>query len=220
MTENKDQEKQQLGFWFYPGEDPDAPGGNRLDILIKEEPTLLHFDPEKVILDVKEKGASKERLKIMHPWDFEKSYDVVPGMIEIVDRKGKKEECFTFGAKLEIECSESETKCVITSPAPILEMDRVKSMVGMFIEEVEILFAERSASLLTEHRTYQEHLIRANPLHLYIACIQSLIEKYDRLKMKGDVLIKDFSDFLHQERRRLNNNDMLPGEIPTLNQIL
>ena len=220
MTGSKDQEKQQLGFWFYPGEDPEAPGGNRLDILIKDKPTLLHFDPEKVILDVKEKGAYKERMKIMHPWDFEQSYEVVPGMIEIVDRKGKKEESFTFGAKLEIDGGESETKCVITSPAPILKMDRVESMVEMLIEEVEILFAERSASMLAEHRTFEEHLIRANPLQLYIACIQSLIERFDRLKSKGNVRIQDFSNFLHQERRRLKNNDMLPGELPTLNQIL
>ncbi len=220
MTNPNNFEKPKLGYWFYPAEDANAPGGNRLEIVISETPSLAHFDPERVELDVKIKGVFKEHLKIVHPWDFDQSYQVLKGIIEIVDRKGKKEEAFSFGGSLTIDSGESATICTHTSPAPILEMSKVGSLIMLFIEEIEILFAERSASLLAEPHLYEQHLANADPYQLYLACLQTLIEKYDSLKTVEKARGHEFRDFLHRERRRLREAGLLPREIPPLSQVL
>lgn len=217
---SKDLDGKKLGYWFYPPESEEALGGNRLDIVINETPTMAHFDPERVNLNARTEDAFIEKLKIVHPWYFNHSYQVLPGIVEIIDRKGKKIEAYIFGGTLEIDTEETSTVCTLTSSASIIEMGEVGSLQMMFIEEVEILLAERSASLLAEHRVYEKHLVEADPFQLYLACLQTLIQKYDTLKQVDEVRVHEFSDFLHRERRRLRNSDQLPREMPTLAQVL
>lgn len=209
-----------LGYWFYPSEDGNAPGGNQLDIVISKTPTLEHFDPERVILNVIKMGKFMYRIKIIHPWNFEHSYKVITGILEIVDRKGKKEEAFTFGGTLKIESEESITICRMTSTAPIMEMNRVDPLLMKFIEEIEILLAERSAALLEKHRVYEQHLAEVDPFKMYLACLQTLIMKYESSRHLEEIGVEVFSNFLHQERRRLGEAGLLPSKIPSIIEIL
>jgi hypothetical protein len=219
VPQNKPDESK-LGYWFFPPESKQAPGGSRLDVVIEETPTLMHFDPQKITFNVKSKDGFLEKINIFHPWHFDPSYQALTGLVEIVDRKGKKEEAFIFGGNLTIEARETSTTCSLTSPVPILQMSRVGSQHMMFIEEVEILFAERSASLLSEHSIYEAHLANADPLQLYMACLQTLIEKFDSLKRVPEPRIQDFIAFLHGERKRLKEDGSLSGQSPTLEDIL
>ena len=180
----------------------------------------MHFDPRKISLNVKSDDGLTEHINITHPWYFNQSYQALTGLVEIVDRKGKKEEAFIFGGNLTIETRDDLTTCSLTSPAPILKVSEVGSQHMMFIEEVEILFAERSASLLSEHRVYDALLVNADPFQLYLGCLDDLIEKFDHLISLQEPRIQKFIEFLHGEKRRLKEEGALPAQIPTLADVL
>lgn len=220
MAPQNNPDESKLGYWFSPPDSKQAPGGNRLEVIIEANPSLKHFDPKKISLKVKSEDGFLEHINIVHPWYFETSYQALTGLVEIVDRKGKKEEAFIFGGNLIIEAEETSTTCRLSSSAPILQVSRVGSQHMMFIEEVEILLAERSASLLGEHRSYEIHLATADPFQLYLACLQSLIEKFDSLKRVPEPRIQDFIAFLHGDRKRLEEDGSLTGQALTLDKIL
>jgi len=220
MVQKNNPDESKLGYWFFPPESEQAPGGTRLDVVIEGIPTLMHFDPKKITLNVKSENGFIEKINIIHPWYFDLSYQALTGLVEIVDRKGKKEEAFIFGGNLTIETRDASTTCSLTSPAPILKMSEVGSQHMMFIEEVEILFAERSASLLSEHRVYETHLVNADPFQLYLGCLHDLIEKFDHLISLQEPRIQKFFEFLHGERRRLIEEGTRPDQIPTLADVL
>jgi hypothetical protein len=220
MNIQNNQQNPEFGYWFFPPDSKHASVGNQLDVVIAENPTLEHFDPEKINLNVKAEQNMIEQIKIVHPWHFERVYQALPGTIEIIDRNGKKVEAFTFGGKLIINPEDTSTTCRLTSPAPILDISDANSLHRMFIDEFKILLAERSASLLSEHRVYEGHLVNADPFQLYLACLQELDAKFESIKNIEDDLIKDLAVLIHTERRRLREDGLLSGRVPTLEEVL
>ena len=141
MTEKKESIEPKYGYLFISPPNSQSPGAERLEIYIHKTPTNHHFDPLKVRLRVASAQTISEPIVIHHPWQFETSFQVVAGVIEIMDRKGKKVEAFSFGGQLTIDSQDSTTTCVLNSPAPIFEIHTNNPVLLSFIEEVEILFA-------------------------------------------------------------------------------
>jgi hypothetical protein len=216
MTELNKEPK--MGYWYHHY--GHAPGALRLDIAISEVPTGMHFDPSVVHLAVKSNQDSIERLAIHHPWIFANTYQACAGLVEIVDRRGKKEEAYTFGGSLTIKSRDTVTTCVLESPAPILEISSANPIMMMFIEEIEILFAKRKAVLLYESHNYEKLLVNADPLALYLACLKALVEKFDNFNHKEDPCILQFINFLHAEKKRLKDEGYEPDLSSDLEEIL
>ncbi len=208
-----------IGYWFYPPDSRHAPGGNGLDIIIKEIPTNQHFDPLLINLPIKSK-AGIETLKIHHPWLFGKTYQVCTGLVEMIDRKGIKEEAFTFGGNLTIHSDDKFTRLILESPAPIIDINAADHVKMLFVEEVEILLAERRAALLANKNAYDSRLAEVNPLILYTICVHTLIKKYEQIHHKEDPEIIRFLNFIHAEFRRLKDEKLVPVFIPSLEDIL
>ena len=213
------QQENKFGYWFYPPDSHHAPGGNRLDIIIKEIPTDQHFDPKFINLPIKSKGGI-EALKFHHPWIFGKKYQVCTGLVEMIDRKGIKEEAFTFGGNLTIDSKDNFTLFILESPAPIIDINAADQVKITFVEEVEILLAERRAALLTNKNAYESHLVDINPLNLYVTCVHTLIGKYEQMNHKENPENIGFLNFLHAEIRRLKDEKLAPSFIPSLEDIL
>jgi hypothetical protein len=220
MAENQDSKRLELGYRFHLPESSRAPGGNRLDIALNETPTKEHFDPIKVNLNVKSNNDRIEHIKITHPWLFKQTYQAIAGLVEIIDWKGSKEEAFIFGGTLTIESQEASTNCILQSSAPILEISAAGPTLMKFIQEFEILLAERSAASLPDHHMYETHLCNADPFRLYLACLNDLIKKFDQVHHQEDHPIFEFRSFLHEEYKRLDEEGLIPILVPTLEQIL
>jgi len=220
MSKTNNQPEPKYGYWFTPPESSHAPGGSRLDIFINENPTEHHFDPEKLHLWVKSKAISIQSLTIRHPWDFAPTYQALAGSIEATDRNGKKEEAYTFGGSLKIESQNTFTVCTLESPAPILEISSTGQISMLFIEEIEILLAERRAALLSKPHTYEKRLMNADPFKLYLACLNALIEKIEYSNHKEVLHISEFLNFLHVEDKRLKDEGLKPLFVPALEEIL
>lgn len=210
--------KSNMGYCYY--HDEDTPGAYRLDININEVPSGKHFDPFVVYLPVKDNQNRVERLAIRHPWTFEKTYQACMGLVEMVDGKGGKEEAYTFGGSLVIDTQGTRTTCVLESPAPILEISAANPTRMMFIEEIEILIAQRKAALLKESRDYEVHLVNADPLDLYMACVKALVNKFENFSHKEDPNLLKFINLLHDEEKRLKDESYAFDLTPDLEEIL
>ena len=174
MAEKPDRTLPKIGYLYhYP--QLDLPTDNfRLDIFISSIPTKQHFDVLRARFFVKPLKGEIERLIITHPWNYGKTARVCAGVIEMEDRKGKKEEAFSFGGQLKIESQDLQTVCILVSPAPILEISGTSPMNGLFIDELEILLAEHRAAY-PNYLEYETQLVKTNPYELYLSCSSEVI---------------------------------------------
>lgn len=190
----------------------------RLDIYISPIPSEMHFDVKSVHLFTRTQVESIERLSISHPWSFEQTVHVCAGLVEMEDFKGKKEEAFTFGGRLRIDTQEAFTTCTLVSSAPIMEISGASLMGKLFVEEVEILLAERQAEYTLVH-DYEKRLAKADPLQLYLASLETLIQKFETFPNKDEVYAR-FLIYLHQQKHRMEAAGLLKGVIQPLSDLL
>ncbi len=217
MAEKPDSTLPKIGYLYhYP--QLDHPTDNfRLDIYISSIPTEQHFDVLRARFFVKHLKGEIERLTIAHPWNDEKTARVCAGVVEMEDRKGKKEEAFSFGGQLKIESQDLQTVCILVSPAPILEISGASPMNGLFIDELEILFAECRAAY-PNHLEYETQLVKTNPFELYLACLNELIQKFERFPHKDKIYLQ-LLWFLHSQKYRLDAAGLSRDPAPKLEDI-
>ena len=209
-----------LGFWISQPETTHATGGIRLDIVLHEIPTKGMFCAKSVHLAVKTREHSIEPLKIHHPWYFERKYQVCAGLVEIIDDKGEKFEVLTLGGRLQIDTQTRFTAITLMSPAPILHITDARPNEKLFVDEIEILLAKRRAKRLAVPHSYEERLVNADPLILYISLINALNEKFEHNHYKENNQIMELLNFIHAESKRLQEETPQPLHVPTLEEIL
>lgn len=189
----------------------------RLDIFISSIPTEQHFDVLRVHVNAKNSKGDFECITIKHPWIYEATARTCVGVIILEDRKGKKEEAFTFGGQLNIEMKESYTVCTLLSSAPILEISAASPLHRMFIDELEIIFAKTGAAH-PNHDEYELRLCETDPLELYQACIKELISKFEQFHQKDDKTFQ-FLLFLYSQEHRLDAAGLSRDPAPDLAHI-
>jgi hypothetical protein len=190
----------------------------RLDVYVSSIPTEKHFDVLHAIFNVESEYGGFERLKVTHPWEFQSPYQVCPGKVILEDRKDKKEEAFCFGGQLTINVKENLTECVITSPAPIIEINETRPMQALFVRESEMLLAENRAAIM-DRNDFEKHMCAVDPLSLYLACLSELLEKY-KIKAKTADTYLEFLNYLHHEEHRFYLTGLLKAPISNLDEIL
>ena len=190
-----------IGYLYhYP--DLNSPTINfRLDVFVSDIPTGKHFDVQHVHFFIKTQQARIEKLTVLHPWTLQSAARVCAGKVIMEDRNKKKKEAFTFGGNLEIESQETQTNCTLLSNAPILDLGDATPQQKFFVDELEILFAERRA-MYPDHRAYERQLSEANPRKLYLASLKALIQKFEAFSHKGEKN-RQFLHFLLSEKHRL-----------------
>ena len=186
----------------------------RLDIFVSSIPTEKHFDVLRVYLLAKNPNGDLEQMKITHPWHYGNSFRVCAGKVILEDRYGKKEEAFCFGGQLSINVKDKLTECVLVSPVPILEITENNPSQVMFIQELEIILAEYRADNLDSH-DFELHLCNVDPLNLYLACLNELIEKFKHMPNKDENYLR-FLSYLHKEEYRLEAAGLIKSNSPGL----
>lgn len=167
-----------LGYMFYPRQTPESPGHPRLDIVLRPTPTMQHYDPETLILNLVTSEGKIEKSIIHHPWRPQiYKFQAIAGRIIWQDRVHKVQEAFTFGADLMINSCDDGTACILTSQAPIIPLSNDLAYPTLFVLEVETLMAARRASWLHNTGGYIQRLIKVHPQDLYCSCLKSVHDK-------------------------------------------
>lgn len=189
----------------------------RLDMYITSKPTHQHFDILRLRVGVQTETGTTEVLKITHPWIYKKAARVSAGVLVMEDRKGKKEEALSFGGQLTIENYDEQVFCKLVSTAPIMEINQATPLHMRFIEEIEIIFAENQAKYVN-HEDYEIELNKADPIALYLACLDSLLKKYESKQHKTNIQF-EFIAYLHTLSRRLEAAGLTRNPIPLISDI-
>ncbi|MEJ2412194.1 MAG: hypothetical protein P8Y34_04255 [Anaerolineales bacterium] len=218
MSEDKSNDLPKIGYLFHHPNIGHANDKFRLDIYLSSETTELHFDVLRATFFIRSPRDTVTNLKILHPWNYEKTARVCPGPIIMEDRKGKKEEAFSFGGDLTITLKDSLTACSLVSNAPILHISGGTKMDELFVQEVEILLAEKRAKL-SENRELRDLYCRTDPLNLYIACLNGLKEKIHGFK-HGDEHYHNLLAYLETQESRLAAAGLLSESFQTFEDIL
>lgn len=210
-----------LGYFFYPGETIDHPGHPRLDVVIREQPTLHHYDPEWVSFVVASAAGLVEGLTIHHPWQGDSRYRICAGRIILCDRLGKRVEAFSFGGQLHIDSNQERTVCALVSPAPIFSVYAFYDLATWVVDEVEILLAEQRAQWCPEHpHDFEDRVAAADPSVLYASCLVALQGRLRSQRSSGDRLVSAARHFVIHEIKRLQDRQAWPPDVPVLDQFL
>jgi hypothetical protein len=222
-------DENRLGYTFHPRLYSHAPGHPQLDIVLRAKPTERHFDPIRVRLMVAvPDGGLKMATIRYHPQSREEHHQACAGFVAISDRRDKRVEAFTFGGDLHVMPQANLTLCVLTSPAPIIEilpqpLTHGPSVTTMLVDEVEALIARRRAAWDREQDpdAFDERLAAADPFVLYLACLQALNEHYAHFPyQEEDTLTHEFVAYLHGEIKTLVQTGKWPPDVPPLAKLL
>ena len=201
MPENNQNELPKIGYLFHHPNISHPVDKFRLDIFITSESTEMHFDVLRATFPIFTPQNTVSTLKVSDPWKYEDYDCVCPGRVIMEDRRGKKEEAFSFGGDLQITSKESHTVCSLVSQAPILYITGGMKMDELFVEEVEILLAEQRAKF-ADHQVFKNQFCQTDPLELYTACLRGLREKIEGFKHKKEHY-HDLLGYLDTQEHRL-----------------
>ena len=210
-----------IGYLFYPPCHPDHPCHLRLDVFLRKDTTLRHFDPKKVRFNVKSKLGGADTLSVQYPWVGRERYQVIASCVRIQDREGKTVEAFTFGGDLAISKKADTTHCTLRSPVPILRMDSSSSVSSTFAREVKILLAQRRAKWEMGHKDsdFDNILAKIEPRILYHVCLETLHLKFKHFSTGELDALQRFTNFLWNELR-IRKRGMMFRYIPSIDRLL
>lgn len=152
-----------LGYIYYPSKQKEKLDHPRLDVILSQNPSDMHFDPEKVEFRIVASRDEIQTLTVEHPWTFQKNYRVTAGKVILRNRQNKSHEAFTYGGELNIQVDDQQTICSLTSPAPIFNLDFNESTAVFLVEETEILLAQRRAAWANNVDEYEKRLAKVDP---------------------------------------------------------
>jgi hypothetical protein len=164
-----------LGFLSGP-DLPDRPGPAYLLVALRDQPTLRHYDPERIEYWVSRKGRGVRRhlsRATPMPLDLEFSW----GMIRLLDRFPVTNEYLTFGGHLSAAQVDGSTIAVFTSPVPLL---RRGGHSQIWDEGTDVLagFFARLVAAVDQHPELEPRLAAVDPFVRYAAFLADVVGRY------------------------------------------
>ena len=169
-----------LGYIFYPSANLEALGFSELAICLYDQPTGKHFDPCEASFPLADQAAGVEQTTFYHPTSSAR-YRVSVGRIIIQDFVDKVVEAFSFGGDLQIEATESQTLCRLSSSAPIFDLRQPFSPEATLVSEYEGEFARMHAQWQRDDFGFEERLVDLEPKLLFLAASASVEANLHRL---------------------------------------
>ncbi|MCB0163697.1 MAG: hypothetical protein KDI79_05695 [Anaerolineae bacterium] len=173
------QEMAEAGYLLLDPPHSISPGGTRLLIALRPMPTEHHYDPERIDLSRSDPDLGVGQVRLTLASVTNGRWLLSAGPVVLRDRFDKRVYFFTYGGTLDIYANNGMVVCVLTSPAPIVEMSHEPDSVAeQLATETEALLARVHANWGRDDRGYQQRLVEIDPLELYAATIFHLSETY------------------------------------------
>ncbi len=173
-----------LGFELVHGDRPDRPAGANLIVALREEPSLHHFDPERIDYWSSEHGRGVRRT--IDRYGDEPTHPVAWGMVRLVDRLGVENAFFTFGGTMRVGDPDALTRVtVLGSRAPVMRAGGHSQGKDVRADEVGAFFA-RLRAVVGADVALEARVLEAPPLALFAALIASVRESIEEHRALGD----------------------------------
>lgn len=164
-----------LGFLAGP-DLPDRPGPAYLLVALRDQPTLRHYDPERIEYWVTREGrGTRESLTrcTRPPFDVTFSW----GMIRLFDRLVVTNEYLTFGGHLSAAEVGGVTIAMFTSPVPLLRRGGHSQIWDEGTDELAAFFA-RVVGAVDVDPALEVRLACADPFVRYAAFLGEVVGRY------------------------------------------
>jgi hypothetical protein len=164
-----------LGFLAGP-DLPDRPGPAYLLVALRDQPTLHHYDPERIEYWVTHEGRGmRESLTRCRrlPVDVAFSW----GIIRLFDRLVVTNEYLTFGGHLSAAEVDGVTIATLTSPVPLLRRGGHSQIWDEGTDELAAFFA-RVLAALDRDPALESRLASADPFVRYAAFLGEVVSRY------------------------------------------
>ncbi len=164
-------------FGFLAGPDlPDRPGPAYLLVALRDQPTLRHYDPERIEYWVTEGGRGVRReLTRETPLPIDRTFSW--GMVRLVDRLSVTNEYLTFGGHLSAAEIDGATIVVLTSPVPMLRRGGHSQIWDEGTEELGAFFG-RLVAAVDAYPDLEPRLSAADPLVRYAVFLADVVARY------------------------------------------
>jgi len=164
-----------LGFLAGP-DLPDRPGPAYLLVALRDEPTLRHYDPERVEYWVTREGrGTRESLTRSTRLPVETIFSW--GMIRLFDRLVVTNEYLAFGGHLSAAEVDGATIAVFTSPVPLLRRGGHSQVWDEGTDALAAFFA-RVVAAVDVHPELETRFSAADPLVRYAAFLGEVVGRY------------------------------------------
>lgn len=166
-----------LGFLAGP-DLPDRPGPAYLLVALRDQPTLRHYDPERIEYWVTKRGIGvRQSLTRSTPLPIDRSFSW--GMIRLFDRLPVTNEYLTFGGHVSAAEVDGATIAVFTSPVPMLRRGGHSQIWDEGTDEIAAFFA-RLVAAVDVRPELEPRLAAADPFVRYAAFLGEVAGRYRR----------------------------------------
>jgi hypothetical protein len=165
----------QLGFLLVPGP-PAEHGSAYLFVALRRQPTLRHFDPQRVDYWVSIDGRGT-RASLDCTTHMPLQVDFSWGLVSVVDRLAVANDYLSFGGELRASRSEGVTVAVFSSEAPILARGGHSQGWDPGAERVAGFFASLRAAAARQ-ADLEAELAQMPPVARYAAFVADWMSRY------------------------------------------
>ncbi len=155
---------------------PDRPGPAYLLVALRPQPTLRHYDPERIDYWVTAAGRGARRV-LTRETDLPVEAEFAWGLIGIVDRLNVSNEYLTFGGHLVAASVDGTAVAVFTSSAPLFRRGGHSQGWDQGAESVGAFFG-RLLVAVDYVPGFEARLAEAEPLDRYAAFISDITTRY------------------------------------------
>jgi hypothetical protein len=212
------------GYMFAASKYQPPLGHSRLDVYLSSQQLSRSFDAKKARFLVFRQGSIRELL-VVHPWisfEGEQTIQVCPGRFKLSEYDEDVHYGFTWGGKLAITNENELTHCVLTSSAPILNLESDPHMAGSLIaNEIEMLMAERQAAWGLDENGFAERLAGVEPLALFASMLASINRQQNEIPAAArgsDYLLLEHN--LHAMMKILEQAGDWPAHVPLIEELI
>jgi hypothetical protein len=199
----------ELGYRFYPLSILGHPGNRALEVVVKAQPTLKHFDPEKIRVMV---GTEKQLIAtaiISFPWHGQEKYQYAAGLIRITDRQQKVIDVFSFGGEVQVSQDFAHLSIKFHSSAPFFDKIVPDSTSELLASMFEGILAWRKGVWAAMPEQFDKRMLAVQPQDLYWLLINELLSRLAGMK-ELTLQFESLLQFLRREHCRLLPEQTLP----------
>jgi hypothetical protein len=188
------------GYYLLPKPHPCSPGYSGLVVGIRGQPTHRHYDPEWLLLRLRDQTDHNwTTLKLSPPIASERQ--VMVGRVTLGDRNNKRIEFYTFGATLETSYDLHWAVYVLRSLAPVLKITgSAHDVADQLATATDELIGRWQAKVGLKGESVIALLGRLSPEQLYLLCLQSLLQRYERLSALGDSYLRTYHMLVNEQQ--------------------
>jgi hypothetical protein len=194
------EEMEKFGYLLNHVENPLPEKYERLLFALRTTPTQEHFDPEKVVTNLVEKGKTElTKLEYTPRGPIHNLSEYASGPIDAKDRFGKTERFFSWGGSTACEPMGNGKFAFFESRVPIFQMGRNLQSYSQTVPELIVegfatevaLLRPRIRNLIQASTVYgtgtdkniDAYIAKAPPEYLFVTGINSLLERSKNIQL-------------------------------------